>query len=133
MLGAIAGDVIGSVHEYIRTKTTDFELFVDECRFTDDSILTVAVADSLMSGRGYVDLFHEYFRAYPNVGYGGSFFDWAAAGRREPYNSWGNGPAMRVSPVAYAFDSLHEVLAEAPTIRRRGPSGRSARGRPRGR
>ena len=113
MLGAIAGDVIGSVHERTRTKTKDFPLFVPGGRFTDDTVLTVAVADGLLHGRGYVDAFHDYFHAYPDAGYGGTFWQWATARRRTAYQSWGNGSAMRVSPVAYAGATLDEVLAEA--------------------
>jgi len=113
MLGAIAGDVIGSVHEYMGTKSTDFNLFTDGSRFTDDTVLTVAVADCLMNGREYVDAFHDYFLAYPNAGYGYRFFHWASSGSRIPYNSWGNGSAMRVAPVGYAFDSLEDVLIHA--------------------
>jgi ADP-ribosylglycohydrolase len=113
MLGAIAGDLIGSVYEYLGTKSTDFELFAPGCQCTDDTVLTVAVADCLLNGLGYVDAFHEYARAYPNAGYGLRFLEWIQSGDRNPYQSWGNGLAMRVSPVAYPFDSLAEVLAEA--------------------
>jgi ADP-ribosylglycohydrolase len=113
MLGAIAGDVIGSVHERARTKTKEFPLLVPESGFTDDTVLTVAVADCLLHRREYVDAFHEYYQAYPNAGYGGTFILWASSRRREPYNSWGNGSAMRVSPVAYFGDSLDAVLEEA--------------------
>src|SRR5262245_32930899 len=113
MLGAIAGDVIGSVHEGARTKTKNFPLLTPESRFTDDTVLTVAVADCLLHGRDYVDTFHDYFQAYPDAGYGGTFWLWASSRRREPYQSWGNGSAMRVSPVAYAATTLEEVLAEA--------------------
>ena len=113
MLGAIAGDIIGSVHEAAGTKTTDFPLFVPESRYTDDTVLTVAVADALMSDGNYVDNFHDYFYAHPYAGFGITFFNWAHRRIREPYGSWGNGSAMRVSPVAYAFDSLDEVLAAA--------------------
>jgi ADP-ribosylglycohydrolase len=113
MIGAIAGDIIGSVHEGAGTKRKDFPLFDPGCTFTDDTVLTVAVAHALLEHGHYVDFFHEYFRRYPYAGYGGSFISWAASGRRLPYNSWGNGSAMRVSPVAYAFDTLEEVLAEA--------------------
>ncbi len=73
MLGAVIGDIIGSVHEFIGTKTTEFPLFDDRCYFTDDSVLTVAVADCLLSGASYVDKFHEYTKAYPHRGYGGGF------------------------------------------------------------
>lgn len=122
MIGAMAGDIIGSVHEYIGTKTKDFPLFVDDSYATDDSVLTAAVAEALLVRRGsssgrpgleYVRLFHEYFREFPDAGYGGSFIEWALARRTEPYNSWGNGSAMRISPVAWALDSLETVLAEA--------------------
>ena len=72
MLGAIAGDVIGSVHERARTKTKDFPLLTAASRFTDDTVLTVAVADCLLHGRDYVDALHDYFHAYPDAGYGGT-------------------------------------------------------------
>jgi ADP-ribosylglycohydrolase len=113
MLGAIAGDVIGSVHEGAGTKTKEFPLLTLESTFTDDTVLTVAVADCLLTGRDYVDAFHDYFHAYPRAGYGEAFFLWARSRSRDPYNSWGNGSAMRVSPVAYAFSTLEDVLAEA--------------------
>jgi ADP-ribosylglycohydrolase len=113
MLGAIAGDVIGSVHERGGVKTKDFPLFVPGSRFTDDTVLTVAVADCLLTGRGYVDAFHDYYHDYPGAGYGGSFVGWAAERRREPYGSWGNGSAMRVAPVGWAFGALDEVIREA--------------------
>src|SRR5262245_4315073 len=113
MLGAIAGDVIGSVHEGTRTKTKEFPLFVPESTFTDDTVLTIAIADALLRQRDYVDALHEYFHAYPKAGYGGTFFRWCAYKSREPYNSWGNGSAMRVSPAAYVHDTLEAVLQEA--------------------
>jgi ADP-ribosylglycohydrolase len=113
MLGAIAGDVIGSVHESAGLKSKDFDLFTRHNRFTDDTVLTVAVADCLLNNGDYIDKFHEYFEAYPEAGFGGRFLFWAGAKMREPYNSWGNGSAMRVSPVAYAFDNLDDVLKEA--------------------
>lgn len=113
MLGAIAGDIIGSVHERAGTKTRDFPLFTEDSRFTDDSVLTVAVADKLLHGGDYTDLLHEYFHCYPHAGYGGSFIRWASSRSRQAYNSWGNGSAMRVSPVGFAGSSLTEVLSEA--------------------
>jgi len=113
MLGAIAGDIIGSVHEFEAQKTKDFPLFVAMSRFTDDTVLTVAVADCLLTGTSYTDKFHEYTRAYPDRGYGLRFWHWVSSGSRQPYNSWGNGSAMRVSPVAFAFQTLDEVLKEA--------------------
>ncbi len=113
MLGAIAGDVIGSVHEGTGTKTKKFPLLGQYHRFTDDTVLTVAVADCLLSGTSYIDAYHDYFHRYRHAGYGGTFLGWALDRKREPYNSWGNGSAMRVSPVAWAFDTLDEVLREA--------------------
>jgi ADP-ribosylglycohydrolase len=118
MLGAIAGDVIGSVYEgkkaWHNLRTPDFEpLFADAARFTDDTVLTIAVAESILYGTDLVDLLKEYARAYPDAGYGGSFKNWAASVDREPYNSWGNGSAMRVSPVGFAYSGLDEVLLRA--------------------
>jgi len=113
MLGAIAGDVIGSVHEKAGTKSKVFPLFPPGARFTDDTVLTVAVAECLLTGADYVGAFHDYYRDYPRAGYGGTFVKWASDRRTEPYGSWANGSAMRVSPVAYAFETLPEVLREA--------------------
>jgi ADP-ribosylglycohydrolase len=111
MLGAIVGDVIGSVHEGAGTKTKDFPLFVQRSTFTDDSVLTVAVAEWILSGEDLVDLLHTYYYNYPGRGYGMMFYRWASAQVREPYNSFGNGAAMRVSPVGFAFETMEEVLA----------------------
>ena len=113
MLGAIAGDIIGSVHEGACTKTKEFPLYVADSTFTDDTVLTIAVADCLLHGGNYVDGLHKYYHAYPFAGYGGTFLRWAAFRERQPYLSWGNGSAMRVSPVAYVHDSLDDVLDEA--------------------
>ena len=113
MIGAIAGDVIGSVHERAGTKTKDFPLFHECCQFTDDTVMTLAVASQLLRGGNYVDAFHEFFHAYPRAGYGGTFIRWARCRNREPYNSWGNGSAMRVSPIGFAFESLDEVMSQA--------------------
>ena len=74
MLGAIAGDMIGSVHEFVAQKSTEFPLFLAESRFTDDTVLTVAVADCLLTGSSYVDRFREYSRAYPRTGITASDF-----------------------------------------------------------
>jgi len=113
LIGAIAGDIIGSVHEGAGIKTKDFPLFAEDCRFTDDTVLTVAVADKILHGGNYIELFHDYFYAYPRAGYGGSFIKWAAFRKCRPYNSWGNGSAMRVSPIGLASESLDEALREA--------------------
>ncbi|MDB9314008.1 ADP-ribosylglycohydrolase family protein [Spirulina sp. CS-785/01] len=114
MLGAIAGDIIGSVYEANGTKNKHFQpLFAPQSTFTDDTVLTVAVADTLLTQGNYTETLQNYTRRYPKRGYGGNFSRWAASNHPKPYNSWGNGSAMRVSPVAYGFDTLAEVLAEA--------------------
>src|SRR5687767_5900773 len=114
MLGAIAGDVIGSVYESSNIKTTQFPLFSAGCCCTDDSVLTVATAEVLLgTAAGYRDAYQDYFHRYPNAGYGGSFVRWANRRLDEPYNRWGNGSAMRVSPVGWARDTLDDVLDEA--------------------
>jgi ADP-ribosylglycohydrolase len=102
VLGAIAGDVIGSVHEWAGTKTTAFELWPPDARPTDDTVLTLAVAEHLLTGETLVDRLHAWARAYPDAGYGGRFRRWVEEERRAPYGSWGNGSAMRVSPVGFA-------------------------------
>lgn len=113
MLGSIAGDIIGSRFESFPTKSTEFELFHERSSFTDDTVLTVAVADALLHGGDYVNIFRRYGRAHPNRGYGNTFSQWLANDSGTPYNSWGNGSAMRVSPVGFAFDSIEAVLREA--------------------
>ena len=113
MLGAICGDVIGSVHEWAPTKKKEFPLFEPGSMFTDDSVLTIAVAEWILTGLDLVDLFHDYTHAYPGRGYGSKFQVWADGRTRQPYNSYGNGAAMRVSPVGFAFDTMEEVLAWA--------------------
>src|SRR5258708_5090082 len=112
MLGAIAGDVIGSVHEFLGQKIKEFPLFVKESRFTDDTVLSIAVADCLLTGSSYVDKFRAYAKKYPDRCYGMGFWRWVESGSREPYNSWGNGAAMRVSAIAFAFETLEDVLKE---------------------
>jgi ADP-ribosylglycohydrolase len=113
MLGAIAGDIIGSVYEGRPVKTTDFPLFHDFSTFTDDTVLTIATADAVLHAHDYALSFKKYARKYPNAGYGAAFYDWMLSSEAEPYNSWGNGSAMRVSPVGFAFDSPQEVMEEA--------------------
>ncbi|MDB6032070.1 MAG: hypothetical protein JWM16_2408 [Verrucomicrobiales bacterium] len=113
MLGAIAGDIIGSIYEHRPIKTTKFPLFGPGCRFTDDSVLTVAVADCLLTGKAYAKEFENYFYRFPNAGYGSGFCEWASSHHHQPYNSSGNGSAMRVSPVGWAFPDLEHTLAEA--------------------
>ncbi len=113
MIGAIAGDIIGSVYEHHPVKTKDFPLFEPASRFTDDTVLTLAVADALLSGRPYAESIQEIGRRYPHAGYGGTFIQWLLSDDAEPYNSWGNGSAMRVSPVGFACTSESQVLSQA--------------------
>jgi ADP-ribosylglycohydrolase len=113
MIGVIAGDVIGSVHEYIGTKTDRFPLFDEASHFTDDTVLTIATARAILEGVPYQQVYRELGRRYPQAGYGGSFYAWLFADEPRPYQSWGNGSAMRVAPVGFAFDTVDDVLREA--------------------
>jgi len=113
VVGAIAGDIIGSVYERLRIKTKEFPLFSEAGRFTDDSVLTLAVALAILEGRSYLETIREVGRRYPSAGYGGTFFEWLFSDDPRPYNSWGNGSAMRVSPVGFAFDTIEDVLDQA--------------------
>jgi ADP-ribosylglycohydrolase len=113
MIGAIAGDIIGSVYESNPIKTKEFSLFHPRCRFTDDSVLTIAVAQAILTDGDYGHWVREIGRRYPHAGYGGAFVRWLHAGAPEPYNSWGNGSAMRVSPVGWAFDDIESILRES--------------------
>lgn len=113
MFGAIAGDIIGSVFEGRPIKTTDFPLFGPRSTFTDDTVLTVAIADAILRRRDYAVALKEFGRRYPDAGYGGTFYQWLFSSQGTPYGSFGNGAAMRVGPVGLAFDSIPEVLREA--------------------
>lgn len=113
MIGGIAGDIIGSVYEYNAIKSKDFPLFHRNSYFTDDSVLTVAVAKAILTDGDYRKAVLEIGRRYPDAGYGGSFARWLVSADPKPYNSWGNGSAMRVSPVGYAYDKADDVLREA--------------------
>ncbi|MFN2567218.1 MAG: ADP-ribosylglycohydrolase family protein [Gemmatimonadaceae bacterium] len=113
MLGVIAGDVIGSVYERDSTKSVDFPLFDDACRFTDDTVMTVATARAILEGVPYERVYRVLGRRYPAAGYGASFYSWLFSDDPRPYNSWGNGSAMRVAPVGFAFDTVDDVLREA--------------------
>lgn len=115
MLGAFAGDIIGQPYEGMshNIRTTGFPLFNAHNHFTDDSVLTAAIADAVMNEKSYADKLREYYGYYPHAGYGGAFKHWALSGDPQAYYSYGNGSAMRVSPAAWAFDSLHEVLEQA--------------------
>jgi ADP-ribosylglycohydrolase len=114
MLGAIAGDIIGSVYERRPIKTPHFDpLFDPLCRPTDDTVLTVALAESILYGDDFVVTLKDFYRRYPFAGYGGTFARWADSTNCRPYKSWGNGSAMRVSPVGFAYTTLDEVLERA--------------------
>jgi ADP-ribosylglycohydrolase len=113
MIAAIAGDMIGSIHERANIKRTDFTLFKPGSRFTDDTVMSLAVADCLLHRKPYAATLRAYGRRYPDRGYGGMFRKWLASDDMGPYQSFGNGSAMRVGPVGFAMDSLDEVLREA--------------------
>lgn len=110
MLGAIIGDFVGSIYEMNNIRTTDFPLFSDTCRFTDDSMMTIAIAQALLSDRDYAKSLREYGRLYPDAGYGRRFLAWVNDPSAPAYNSYGNGSAMRVSPVGWLANTLEEAL-----------------------
>lgn len=115
MIGAIIGDIIGSRFEFNNTNRMDFDLFTPECDYTDDTTCTVAIADAILNGKSYKDSLLEWCRKYPHPkgAYGGSFSKWINSVDPQPYNSFGNGSAMRVSPVGWLFSSRKQVLIEA--------------------
>ena len=110
MLGAICGDIIGSWYEFCSTKRLDFDLFTDRSRFTDDTVCSIAVADALMNGNDFVGKLKYWCRKYPKAGYGDNFNWWFRQDNPQPYNSWGNGSAMRVSAVGTFAKSTEETL-----------------------
>ena len=115
MLGALAGDIIGSPYEFYNTKSMDFELFTEWTKFTDDSVMTLAVAkwlieDAEHSARHLIRCMQELGRRYPRAGYGGNFDWWLRQENPQPYNSWGNGAGMRVSPVGLYAKTLDDAL-----------------------
>ena len=118
MFGALVGDIIGSVYEWHNTKSTDFDLFCERSRFTDDSVMTLAVAkwlteDKTHSLQHLIDCMQGLGKKHPNAGYGGTFAEWINVEDAQPYYSWGNGSAMRVSPVGLYAKTLDEALALA--------------------
>lgn len=118
MLGALVGDIIGSVYEFANTKSTDFELFTPWSSYTDDSVMTLAVAKWLVEDEAHtihylIFCMQELGNRYPNAGYGGNFGWWLRQDEPQPYNSWGNGAGMRVSPVGLYAKTLDEALALA--------------------
>jgi len=118
MLGALVGDIIGSVYEFSNTKSTDFELFYGGSNFTDDSVMTLAVAKWLVEDEAHtihylIYCMQELGDRHPYAGYGGRFAGWLGEENPQPYNSWGNGAGMRVSPVGLYAKTLDEALALA--------------------
>lgn len=117
MLGAIIGDIIGSRFEFDEKPTDQFTLFMEKprCDYTDDTVMTVAVADAILNGREYRDAMRDWGRRYPNPkgAYGGMFNEWLQRDDPVPHNSFGNGAAMRVSAVGWLFDDYDTVLREA--------------------
>ena len=104
MLGAIIGDIVGSIYEFDNIKTKDFPLFTDKCYFTDDTVMTIAVAQAIMDGgthQDFIDEMRKFGEMYPYAGYGGRFCGWLMSSDPKPYNSFGNGSAMRVSPCGW--------------------------------
>lgn len=113
MIGAIIGDVIGSTYEFDCPKTTEFELFPEHSRFTDDTVMSIATAYSILHDVPYDKIYRALGRKYPKSGYGGMFKTWIASDTAATYDSYGNGSAMRVSPVGYAYNDVAKVLEEA--------------------
>jgi len=113
IIGAVIGDVIGSVFEWNNIKTTDFDLFNPKCDFTDDTVLTIAVADCILNKKNFAKTIWEYGRKYRGRGYGGSFRNWLQEDNLKPYASFGNGSAMRASAVGFAFNDIETVMEVA--------------------
>lgn len=124
MIGAIIGDIVGSRFEWNNIKSKDFDLFTAGCFFTDDSVMTIAVADALIRAKGNLDILSEYAvesmqligRPFPDCGYGGSFYHWMYSDNPKPYGSYGNGAAMRVSACGFAAKSLEEAKALSKAV-----------------
>lgn len=124
MIGAIIGDIAGSVYEFNNIRTKDFALLTDDCFATDDTIMTIAIAKAVMEsrpdhkdlGKNAVKYMREIGQRYPDCGYGGRFCLWMFSQNPKPYNSFGNGAAMRVSPVAYYAKSMIDVIEMAEAV-----------------
>lgn len=110
MLGAIVGDIVGSVYEWNNHRSKTFPLFAADSVFTDDSVLTVALAEAILDGVDYAFVMRSYGRRYPSAGYGGMYRRWLLDPSMGPYGSFGNGAAMRISSAGWAFDTLEETL-----------------------
>lgn len=133
MLGAVIGDIVGSRFEWNNIKTKDFEFFSKDCFFTDDTIMTLAIAKTVLKSKIFEELRSNavYYmkligKPYPNSGYGGSFFNWIYSADSKPYNSFGNGAAMRVSACGLAAETIEEAIAwsrEATCVTHNHPEG----------
>ena len=115
MIGSIAGDMVGSVYEFRNWKggKDGFSLFSDKSQFTDDTVLSVATADCVLNNLDFTETYQKYARMFRNAGYGGFFRRWIDLENPQPYNSYGNGSAMRISPIGFAYDTLEETLEMA--------------------
>ncbi len=113
MLGALVGDIVGSVYEWHNHRSKIFPLFQPKSSFTDDSVLTVALAETILAGADYAVVMRRYGERFPNAGYGGMFRQWLRTPTMGPYNSFGNGAAMRISPAGWAYETLEETLEKA--------------------
>jgi ADP-ribosylglycohydrolase len=113
MIGAIAGDMIGSIYEHQPIKEMMFPLFNSYSRFTDDTVMSLAVARAILENRTYGQEMKDLGRRFPKAGYGSNFFHWLFEDEVQPYHSWGNGAAMRVSPIGFGYDTEEDVLREA--------------------
>ncbi|MBR5436146.1 MAG: ADP-ribosylglycohydrolase family protein [Muribaculaceae bacterium] len=118
MLGAIIGDIAGSRFEFDPTNDYDFERFAQDSDFMDDTICTVVVMDAILRNRDFGESIHEWCRRYPHPmgGYGGRFAQWVRSDNPQPYNSFGNGVVMRVSPVASTFFDIAHFHTESSCI-----------------
>lgn len=110
ILGAIAGDIIGSVYEHDNYKDMNFQLFSNNSHFTDDTILTIATMSALLDDLDFVKAYQKYGRLFPNRGYGSNFSSWIYSTNPQPYFSYGNGSAMRVSPIGWYYDDITKVI-----------------------
>jgi type I restriction enzyme M protein len=124
MLGAIIGDIAGSRFQWDNIKSKEFTLFTEECYTTDDSIMTLAIAKAILACSGdyahleknAVSYMQKFCRCYPDAEYGERFYDWILKKYPKPYNSFGNGAAMRVSPCGFAAKTMEEAIALSKAV-----------------
>lgn len=113
MIGSIIGDIVGSIYEGRGFKSKDFVFIEPFCTFTDDTVCTIAITDSILNGLDFASSLKKWCRDYPAAGYGQDFYNWMMSDSMKPYNNWGNGAAMRVSPIGWAFNDLETLLQKA--------------------